>query len=65
MIKLRDLEYDWNVDTPDDASAKRLMKVFAMEEFCGETHLIENPDEVSSAIGSGLTEQAIVAMWWD
>ncbi len=70
MIKLRDLEYDWNVDTlyiltHDVASAKRLMEVFAMDEFCGETHLIENPDEVGSAIGSGPTEQAIVAVWWD
>ena len=70
LIKLRDLAYDWNVDTlyiltPDVASAKKLMEVFSMEEFCGEPYLIEDPDEVSSAIGAGPTEQAIVAVWWD
>lgn len=70
MIKLRDLAYDWNVDTlfiltPDGASAKKLMEVFSMEKFCGEPYLIENPDELSSALGAGPTEQAIVAVWWD
>lgn len=70
MIKLRDLAYEWNVDTlyiltPDVASANKLMEVFSIEECCGEPYLIADADEVSSAIGAGPTNQAIVSVWWD
>jgi hypothetical protein len=71
LIKLRDLPYnDWNVDTlyilaRDQRAAKQLAAIFTMEEWGGMLTVHDDRRDVESALGGGMEERAVLAIWWD
>lgn len=71
MIKLRDLPYNqWNIDTlylpcENTAKANELIQKLEFEDLGGMVTIHTDRQEVDNALGSGRTEQVIVAVWWD
>jgi hypothetical protein len=71
LIKLRDLDRNiWNADTlyilATSKEAASTIAMLAEQEWAGEPRIIDDPEEVSHALGGGRPgSNCIVTVWWD
>ncbi len=71
LIKLRDLEDNiWNVDhlyilTHTPEGARELCDVFEQAEMGAMPRVLDDPDEVDMALGTGGEVVGLLTVWWD
>jgi hypothetical protein len=71
LIKLRDLPDNfWNADTlfiltQTHVHARRLAQIIEEEDWGGEVRVVENQEEIDSALGTGRDDYGLLSVWWD
>jgi hypothetical protein len=51
--------------TPSIEDARQIERLADRENWGGDIHIYDNPDEVAAALGTRKDGRVIVTIWWD